>query len=155
VNFANDCANDLKEKIATVQVGTPDGRFFKAVLVYNVEDLLGAIKNLRPAVGIVYEGARSIDTGTGGPARTTDKVGASGEVVFSLVLVAEVSVLSQLADTMTNAHVLLDSLRAAIQGTRSPTGHKWKWVLEAPAATKSGAAVWIQRYSCPVQTPPA
>lgn len=155
MNFVNDLTNDLRDKIKAVPAGSSDGRLLSPVVVYGVEDLFTAIKNLRPAVGIVYEGARSISSGASDPRRASDMVGISGEVVFSLLLIAESSVLSQLPDTMTGAHTLLDSVRKAVQGTRTPNMHKWKWVLEAPAASKNNATVWVQRYSCPVQLIPA
>jgi hypothetical protein len=155
MNFANDLTNDLKAKIGAVPVGTPDDRLFKPVVVYSVDDLFVAIKNLRPAVGIVYEGARAVPSGVSDPRRGTDMIGVSGEAVFGVLLVTETSVLSQLPDTMTNSHVLLDALRRAIQGTRSPNNHRWKWVVEAPAVNKNSATVWVQRYSCPVQLLPA
>jgi hypothetical protein len=118
--------------------------------VYGVDDLMAAIKNLRPAVGILYEGARSLPQAQG-----SERIGISGEAVFSLILVAEATVLSQAAEIKAPAHVHLDNLRQAIQGTRAVHGHKWRWVLEAPAAQKNAAAVWVQRWAVPVQVVPA
>lgn len=105
-----------------------------------VTEQLGSGLIKRPAVGVMYEGARTVD---GQP------VGMSAELVFSLFVLTEKNVIApQLSDVATETQVILDETRAAIQGIKAPTGHKWKWVLEAAAGSKGNLLVWVQRWSC-------
>lgn len=106
---------------------------------------LGGKMIARPAIGILYEGARSIDA-TGGRS-----VGGSAELVFSLCLLTESNTLAP-TERAPEASAILDALRKAIQGKVSPTGHKWAWVLEAPAAEKGNLLMWIQRWRTPAPT---
>jgi hypothetical protein len=138
-------AEDLLEKCRTVPAFAK-----KSVLVYGVDDLMDAAKNARPAVGVLYEGARSLAESS-----PSERLGISGEAVFSLIVIAEATVLSQAAEIKAPAHVHLDNLRQAIQGTRAIHGHKWRWVLEAPAVQKNSTAVWVQRWTVPIQVVPA
>lgn len=140
---ATDLANDLKNKAATVPDFTK-----KVAIVYSIDDLFDHMKTARPGVGVLYEGARSVG-------QHNERAGVSGEAVFSLIMLCETSVMSNLVDTKTKAHQLLDALRYAIQGTRSPAMAPWKWVLEAPAAQKHASTIWLQRWTTPVQSTPA
>lgn len=144
MKFATECSDDLESKVKSLsKLGG------KALSVMSVDDLLAQLQGVvKPAVGVLYEGAREV------PAQAGGQMGVSGEIVFSVILVAEVSVISAKVDTMKPVHLLLDSMREVIHGSKSPTGHFWHWRLEAPVAQKGNLAVWIQRWSCPVQLPP-
>lgn len=143
MKFVTKCSLDLLEKIKTVP-----SLENKTLNVLSVDSLVNQIAHVvKPAAGVLYEGARGVSAEGG------RQVGVSGEIVFSVILVSETSVLTSQVDTMTPTHELLDAVRMAIQGTRSPTGHFWKWMLEAPAASKANVQVWIQRWSCPVVLP--
>lgn len=144
MKFVTDCALDLTTKVKTVPTFGQ-----KTITVMSIDDLVAQLSSVvKPAVGILYEGARSLQ-GEGGK-----QFGVSGEVVFSILMLAETSVISSRIETTNPAHDLLDSIRGSIHGTRSPTGHFWKWIMEAPATSKGSNQVWIQRWSCPIQLAP-
>lgn len=139
------CDEDLKAKVRSVP------EFLKKTnTVYSLDDLIeqmGGSFVAKPAVGIWYEGARRIDSDPNRRATTV-------ELVFSLFLLTETSVLSKRIDTQTPSHVLLDNLRSHIQGTRAPTGHFWEFQLEAAAKQKGNLAVWVQRWTTNVPAIP-
>lgn len=99
---------------------------------------LGSSLVRRPAIGVMYEGGRA--TGT-------QQIGLTAELVFSLFILTEQNVIApELLHVTTDTQVLIDAVKAAIQGVKSPTGHKWSWVLEAPAAKKGALLLWVQRW---------
>lgn len=144
MKFVTDCSADLSAKVKTVPTLGQ-----KTITVMSIEDLTTQLASVtKPAVGILYEGARTVQDPNG------KQVGVSGEIVFSILMLAETSVVSAKVDMISPSHDMLDKIRGAIHGTRSPTGHFWRWVMEAPAAQKGSLQVWVQRWSCPIQLPP-
>jgi len=144
MKFVTLCAEDLATKLKTVLTLEK-----KTLTVYSLDDLVSILGNtVKPAVGIMYEGTRRNDAGGG------KQVGVSMEIVFSLLLITETSVISPRIDAMSPAHDTLDLMREAIHGSRSPTGHFWSFQVEAPASQKGNVTVWVQRWACPVQVPP-
>jgi hypothetical protein len=121
----------------------------KVVVAYDENDLLDVLKGVRsyPAVGIVYEGMRSqSETGT------TAQVGLSCEIVLGLVLVERGDELHNTTQKRTRAIEYLDAMRYQFIGQKSTvTRHFWKFMVEAPAALRSGTVCWVQRWSVPVQ----
>lgn len=145
MSFAISCTDDLIAKLSGIELLDK-----KTLTVYSMEDLLETLANVRkPAVGVLYEGARKVQ------AAGASQIGVSGEAVFSLLMVYETSVMSKRVDAKSPAHDLLDQMRGEIHGSRSPTGHFWSWVLEAPASQKANVTVWLQRWSTPVQLSPS
>lgn len=145
-----ECANHLATLIKNA--GLP--KLEDKVIALDLDDQLftklgsGLIK--RPAVGILYEGGRT-QNGQGGA-----QLGISAELTFSVLLLCEVpNIAPNLTETTTEAMVLLDGIRDAVQGQMSPTGHKWKWVIEAPAGKRDRFLVWLQRWAVPVQNTPS
>jgi hypothetical protein len=123
----------------------------KVVVAYDENDLLDVLKGVRafPAVGIVYEGMRSISEP--GP---TAKVGLSCEVVLGLVLVERDDEIHATNQKKVRAIEYLDAMRLQFMGQRSTvTNHFWHFMVEAPAALRSGTVCWVQRWSLPVQLP--
>lgn len=123
----------------------------KVVVAYDENDLLDVLKGVRayPAVGIVYEGMRSMSEG--GP---TAKVGLSCEIVLGLVLVERGDEIHRTDQKKVRAIEYLDAMRGQFIGQRSMvTHHFWRFMVEAPAALRSGAICWVQRWSLPVQMP--
>jgi hypothetical protein len=57
-------------------------------------------------------------------------------------------------DTKVPIMNLLDSVRFAMLGTRSVTGHFYEFLLEAPAESKKGLIFWAQRWQVPIQLTP-
>lgn len=145
MKFVTDCTEDLASKVRSVPTLGQ-----KTIVVMSVDDLTSTLASVtKPAAGILYEGARTVQVQDG------KQVGVSAEIVFSILMLAETSVVSQKVNMISPAHDMLDKVRGAIHGTRSPTGHFWRWVMEAPAAQKGSLQVWVQRWSCPVQLPPS
>jgi hypothetical protein len=142
MNLVLSLVSDLKTKIKYIpSLGN------RVVVVANLEDLAAQTSRLpKPAVGIMYEGARSVSKEV--------QPGVSAEAVFSLILVTDGGGLSKTVDMDSPAHATLDYLRLAVHGTRSPAGHYWRWNLEAPAAAKGTFEIWLQRWSTPIQVVP-
>jgi hypothetical protein len=123
----------------------------KVVFAYDEQDFTNRIVGLKnfPGAGVVYEGIHSI--GDPGPSA---RVGISGEMVFSIVLIDHGP---NIRMTDQNKHValnLLQSIRETIVATKSPTGHYYRFLVEAPALLKDGAVYWVSRWSTPFQTRP-
>lgn len=124
----------------------------KIVVAYDENDLLDVLKGVRsyPAVGIVYEGMRSATEP--GP---TAKVGLSAEIVLGFVLVEQGDAVHNTAQKRVRAIEYLDAMRGQFMGQRSTaTHHFWHFLVEAPAALRSGTVCWVQRWTVPVQLPP-
>lgn len=125
----------------------------KVVIAYDENDLLDVLKGVRafPAVGVVYEGMRSMPEG--GP---TARVGISCEVVLGFVLVERGDEIHRTNEKKVRAIEYLDAMRDQFMGLRSSTTqHFWHFMVEAPAALRSGAVCWVQRWSLPIQLAPA
>jgi hypothetical protein len=123
----------------------------KVVVAYDENDLLDVLKGVKsyPAVGIVYEGMRSMSEE--GP---TAKVGLSCEIILGFVLVERGDEIHATHQKKVRAIEYLDSMRYQFMGQRSTvTKHFWHFVVESPAALRSGAVCWVQRWSLPVQLP--
>lgn len=137
---ATKCSDQLKEFLGTIPVLKD-----KIIMASTPESLAQKLKDAKkPAVGILYEGAKRAP-GNGGA-----QMGLGAEVVFTLMLVHEVSVISpgKLEEKISvEAHALLDEMRKAIAGKRAPTGHLWNWQVEAPVSNKHGLGLWGQRWS--------
>jgi len=123
----------------------------KVVTAYDENDLLDVLKGVRsfPAVGIVYEGMRSMSEE--GP---TARVGISCEIVLGFVLVERGDEIHRTDQKKVRAIEFLDAMRYQFMGKKSTvTGHFWHFVVESPAALRTGAVCWVQRWSLPVQLP--
>jgi hypothetical protein len=123
----------------------------KVVVAYDENDLLDVLKGVRsfPAVGIVYEGMRSMPEP--GP---TAKVGLSCEIVLGLVLVERGDEIHRTDQKRVRAIEYLDAMRLQFMGYKSTvTHHFWRFVVESPASLRTGAICWVQRWTVPVQLP--
>jgi hypothetical protein len=123
----------------------------KVVVAYDENDLLDVLKGVRsfPAVGIVYEGMRSASEE--GP---TARVGLSAEIVLGFVLVERGDEIHRTGEKKVRAIEYLDAMRYQFSAKKSTvTGHFWKFMVESPAALRTGAVCWVQRWSLPVQLP--
>jgi hypothetical protein len=123
----------------------------RVVVAYDENDLHDVLKGIKsfPAVGIVYEGMRSMPES--GP---TAKVGLSAEIVLAFVLVEAGDQIHRTNQKKVRAIEWLDAMRAQFIAQRSTvTQHFWHFLVESPAALRSGTVVWIQRWSVPVQLP--
>jgi hypothetical protein len=150
----NALLEETKTKLLGVD-GSVDGNISltgKVVIAYDEDDLLDALKGVRsyPAVGIVYEGMRSMPEV--GP---TAKVGVSVEVVVSFVLIQQGPAISASDQKRTKAIDYLEQMRNQFLNQKSTvTSHFWKFMVEAPVTMKGGMVVWSQRWSVPGQLKP-
>lgn len=122
----------------------------KVVIAYDENDLLDVVKGVRsfPAVGVVYEGMRSQSEDY----KETAKVGLSCEVVLGFVLIERGDEIHRTDQKKVRAIEYLDGMRYQFINQRSTvTKHFWHFMVEAPAALRTGAVCWVQRWSLPVQ----
>lgn len=145
MKFVTDLEADLITKIKTVAALSS-----KTLSVYSAEELVERVNAVpKPAMGVMYEGSRN--TGSGGGRQ----FGSNVECVFSLILIAETSVLTSKVDAKGPVHEVLDAVRTAIHGTKSPKGNYWEFVVEAQASQKGAQTIWVQRWQTSVNIPPA
>ena len=130
------CAADLRSRLQSIAAVKN-----KNLFVFDEDDLMDKIKGVQlPGVGVVYEGMKSL--GESGNA----KLGLSAELVFSLLIISRAENLANV-DSKTPMLNLLDEIRKSLVSTRSPTGHYWKFVVEAATRESKGAVFWVQRWS--------
>lgn len=132
--------------VQTVQTAVQSIALLKdrTVMVLNEENLMDKLKAVTlPAAGVLYEGLRAT------PERGAQQVGAMAECVVSVILVTPTPGAAPKADK-TPLFTLLDALRVKLMATNSPSGHKWKFIVEAAADEKNGVVFWVQRWSTPV-----
>lgn len=121
----------------------------KVIQVYSEDEMKDATKGVNfPCVAIVYEGMRAIPED-----KPTMRQGVSAELVLSLLITEKVTTAGE-SKVKNRTINLLDLTRKAMHGGRSPAGHKWRFVLEAPASEKQGSVIWLQRWSTPIQLVP-
>lgn len=144
-DIATKCVADLKAHLAQLIAA---GKVFH---VYSEEELMDKTKGITfPAVGIVYEGMRAVNEDSD---KKSVKIGVSAELIAAVMLIQRPDNISA-ADTKTPTMNLLDDIRQEIMGSKSPSGHWWKFVVEASANEKNGVVIWLQRWSTPVQLIP-
>jgi hypothetical protein len=144
-DIATKCVADLKSHLGQLIAA---GKVFH---VYSEEELMDKTKGITfPAVGIVYEGMRAVPEDSD---KKSVKMGVSAELVAAVMLIQRPDSISA-ADTKTPTMNLLDDIRQEIMGSKSPSGHWWKFVVEASANEKNGVVIWLQRWSTPVQLTP-
>lgn len=138
-------AKCLTSVIKTLQsIAAVSGKVFQ---IYSEDELMDKTKGMVfPCAGVVYEGMRAISEGS----KDTNRQGLSAELVLSILIFFRPDALSP-SNTKTSALNLLDDVRDSIKGTRSPSGHLWRFVVEAAATEKHGVVVYIQRWTTPVQ----
>lgn len=114
----------------------------KSVHILNEDNLLDRLKGVAlPAAGILYEGMRAQ------PESGAAKTGSHAEIVISVIVVSPSPGTNQLSGMKTNTIEILDKLRTALLTTISPTGHRWRFVVEAAADEKSSHVFWVQRWA--------
>jgi hypothetical protein len=151
VSRLNTLLQEAKDRLSAIKTETwsLEGR---VVIAYNEDDLLDLIKGLRsyPAVGVVFEGMRSMPE-----QGSTMKVGGSAEVVLAFVLIEQGTATFGTDQKRTRAVDYLEAMRDAFMTKRSTTtNHMWHFTVEAAASLKNGMVVWVQRWSVPIQLIP-
>lgn len=140
-DLATKCVDDIETRLKTMA-----GMSKRVFHIYSEDDLMDITKGLVfPCMGVVYNGIRAIPE-----AGSTGKQGGSGELVITVMLFFRDE--SKAANSLKlSATELLDDVRDAIMGTRSPSGHFWRFQLEAPVEGKKNVLSYVQRWSTPVQ----
>lgn len=132
--------NDLLAKVGAVPALAG-----KVLIGSGLDEIMNLMSKVStPNAGIIYEGMRS----TGQEGGVTMKTGLTTELVCSVVLMNSAKKLS-IADTITPSTALLDAIRDQVKLKRSPTGHLWKFVVEAAAVEKHGIIIYVQRWATP------
>lgn len=136
------CIEDIKGKIKTVPSVAKNIHH-----IYSEDDIVTLTKGLSyPCVGVLYDGIRS------SPEQgATSKQGLSAEIVCSVMLFFRAASNVASKDSTSEALQLLDSIRDSIKGQRSPTGHFWRFQMEAALGGKNSVLIYIQRWAAPVQ----
>lgn len=141
-NIAELCVAAMLERVQSI--ADVNG---KALQIYDAEELtkVGGYVTY-PAAGVIYEGMRSVPEAE----KATLRAGYSSELILTVCVINQAENLGN-AGFKDSSMLLMDKLRDAILGKKSPTGHIWKFIVEAPAAAKKDKVIWIQRWSAPIQ----
>jgi hypothetical protein len=142
VDVPTACVADVEsvlQSIATLQG--------KVIHIYSEEEMVNETTKVKmPAAGVLYEGMRSVAE------QGSNQRGVSGELIISIMLLnTQGKAFGSAADTKVATMALLGSIRRGMMGRTSPTGHKWRFIVEAAAAPKAGLVFWVQRWSTPIQ----
>ena len=140
-DIAKKCVDDV---IAAVQsIALFKNKVFQ---VYAEDELYDRSKNLMfPCVGVVYSGMKATAEN-----KSTHHIGLSAEFAVSILILFKNDVTAKKNQKMEIVTVL-DELRDALKDRRSPSGHFWKFQVEAPAPGGAGVLVYLQRWATPVQ----
>lgn len=139
---AINCIEDVVSKLD--KIPSLRGRVFH---VFSDDDLIERTKGLTfPCIGVVYDGLRAIPEG----GKDTHKIGGSAEMVVSVIMFFRNDTKAK-SDPKDGAVVMLDVVRDSLIKSKSPSGHFWKFQVEAPIEGKSGVLAYLQRWATPVQ----
>jgi imidazoleglycerol phosphate synthase glutamine amidotransferase subunit HisH len=146
-NIAQACIDNLLASLQSIAKLTG-----KTIQVYTEDELLDKTKQISlPAAGVMYEGMRAIhEQSAQNAVKSTHRLGTSAEAVLSIMIIETSGVTGSSNSTKAISTELLDTIRNKIMGTKSPSGHYWRFVVEAAAEPKKGATFWIQRWATPV-----
>lgn len=141
--IVTDCYAQVRERLQSIA-----GVKGRVLTVYDADELLEKTAAITlPAAGVVYEGMRAVPDGG-----NSLRAGISCEGVFTIVLLtSSPSSSGSTQSSMVRSHELLDQIRKTMMATRSPSGHLWRFLVEAASTTKGGSLMWIQRWTTPIQ----
>lgn len=128
---------DIQEKVSSALDSISKRKVFT---IYTQDTFLNSTKNIdTPAIGIVYEGIAKKGQDT--------KDGLGSVLAVSVVLLVGDKDLEVNGQEDKNLFInMLGNFRRAIMGTRSPTGHKWGFVVELPLDISDRALCYYQRW---------
>jgi hypothetical protein len=141
MNRVQLCWNDLEERLQSVAV------LNKQVFKVSSPNQLGAkLKALPPpAVGVIYEGLRSV----GQPGVGLNK-GLSTNAVFGLYMTFSSASYAPGIDIQTPITDILHQMRLALLEKDSPSSHGWQFLVEAFVDSNSTHEIWMQKWQTPV-----
>jgi hypothetical protein len=141
MNRLQMCWDDLEERAQSV--ATFRKQAFK---VSSPQLLVAKLKSLQPpAVGIAYEGMRSV----GQPGVGLNK-GLSTNAVFGLYMAFSSVPYAPGVDIQTPITDILHDLRRAMLEKTSPSSHAWQFISESFADSNSTHEIWVQRWQTPI-----
>lgn len=141
-----DIVSEVLEDVKTKILSLPKFKD-KVAHIYSYEELIDKSKNIAlPAIGVIYEGLR---------AERGENAGKVASVVSSSIIVS-VIILTDSDNKLggipkMKAHEYLGLTRSALNNKNSPSGHKYRFIVEAPASEKGAKALWVQRWSVAAQ----
>lgn len=139
----HEIMEDLKKRMLTASI-VKEGR---CAQVYTAEELKDKTKAINPpAIGLIYEGMKSNQTGENAKSNSSVSCLAVVSVILLTNRVNQVG-----GSSAETAHTMLGSIRSVIKNQTSPTGHKYKFVVEAPASEDDTTVLWVQRWTVAVQ----
>ncbi|TXH43944.1 MAG: hypothetical protein E6Q97_33445 [Desulfurellales bacterium] len=140
------CVADLTTKVKDIGEFGSSGKE-KVFSIYSEDDLLDKSKLIKfPAVGVMYEGLRSV------PGADPSRQGLGAEIGVALVLLMETKSVAGI-NSQNEAVRLLGLMRSAIKVTVAPTQHKWRFISEVPGGVLGNAVVYVQRWSTAAPNP--
>ena len=146
-DFARLCINDLTARLKKSNLVQN-----KVYTVYDQDHLMDTSKKIvYPCIGVLYEGTRATPNDQN---QASHRVGISAEAVFAVTLMTTPDLTGSDKNYMA-AVDLLDDLRALVLDSKGPTGHYWRFVVEAAAQESNGVVSWVQRWTIPVQIVPS
>lgn len=135
-DVAVNCTTDITNKVKLLPEFTADG---KAMDVRSEDDLLDRAKLMTPPFcGVMYEGLR--ESGTD-PSRQ----GLGCDLYVAVVVALAAKTVGNF-NAYPEAARIVDTIRKQIRGTNSPTGHKWRFVMESYAGVIDKAVIYVQRW---------
>lgn len=139
--IAVSCIEAIEERIRAVPaIGN---RVFH---VSSEDEIVEKTKGMAyPCVGVIYSGMTAV-TESGSSAR----MGQSAELVVSILLFFRQDTRAT-NDPKESTVAVLDLIRKQIMATKSPSGHFWRFKVEAAVEGGKGVMTYLQRWSTPVQ----
>lgn len=139
--ISTKCVKQLEEILSI------DGVVKKVFHIYDEKELLDKSKGLPLSsktvnVGVLYEGMKENQSVTSKGTATTV---ISTQIVVSVIIMGKPDDIYGAGKIGMAEH--LDTLRDAVKGKKSPTGHIWRFMVEAPAVLNDDVVLWVQRWS--------
>jgi len=133
--------DDVVAKLQGVQSLNPDAIFY----VYTDKEFLDKIDHYQyPMVGVWYEGMFQSPN-------DKSSFSMSADLIVNIFVVGAPSEFSTIVEDKNSITQVLDDIRTSIKLSKSPTGHNWKFLSEAPYPIDAdNNFVYIQRWQTPI-----
>lgn len=147
-NLASSCVLDL---MALVEEATQDFKG-KVYHIFGEAELRAKTKGVSyPAVGVIYDGLRTVPVPPGSPSQASSGGGPlTCEMSFTIMLFLRLQPIA-LDDPKEAATTQIDLVRRNIIRKRAPSGHFWRFQLEVSAPNDTKSVAYLQRWNTTVQ----
>jgi hypothetical protein len=147
INLATECVNHMVGLLRAVP-----GYTQKVYHVATEQELVDRFKTLNDSViGVLYEGLRPTAGNEGGrPGSSGGGGGTSSDLNLAVIMFFRNETMGS-TDYKLKYLTEVDTLRRALLRQRAPSGHFWRFMVEAYVAGKDGRLAIIQRWSTTVQ----